>query len=189
MQEKKGKIKPPKKALVEFKETTIGKKRFFVTKYKGVWLIPTRHSPIPKKKNKYLIFLPTKESYPEFMDGKSVYYVKIIKSEEKNGIEIFRNTYIPHFLLRKFNKNKATILFNGPGERFGSYFVLVCVKNKNEEGIAKRFLKKNLLVEEKVENGRVFADRIIEINVSNLQELSQIETILSCDLPKLLSET
>lgn len=176
----------PQKIVVEFNEKIeIRGKKVPAARYKGILLI-SKKSFVPRQNKEYLVFLPAiMENFPFYVNGESVYSVKIIKSEEIKRLEVFKNTYILHSLLRKFNKKEAVILFNEPNERYDSYFVLVYVKNINKEEIIKRFLRKNLLLKKRIEA----KDGVIKLIINHSEDMVYINTILFHDLPNILSET
>ena len=141
-----------RKATVRFKnETKIMGKIVPIAEYQvknnseTVFFIPKKGTPAPKKNELCLVFLPI-DRFPFCLDEKSFYFVKIIWPEIVGGIKVFKNIFIPDSELKKLSNDKIVVTITDPEGRHRTSLLRVVTNGDNREMI-KRFIEKNLLIE------------------------------------------
>jgi hypothetical protein len=184
----------PEMALVRFDEwikTKGRKERVMAAEYTGtncfgkVWkvlLVSNNGSAVPEWNKQYLVFLPKKHYYSNiYYNAVSVFRVKVIMPETVGEIKVFNNIFIPAPLFKNFNGSKTMVIIRDPdleGEHKTS--LLRIITNNGNEEIVKRFVKKNLLLEDI----KVKKSGIIEA----VTEESEDPDFLKNDFLKLLSD-
>ena len=145
-----------------------------------LFFIPAKGTSIPDKSEPYLVLLPS-----FYYDEKSIYSVKIIKSERVGEIKIFNNIFISGDLFKSINGNKVAVIIMDPGGEHKTLLLRIAINNDNRK-IVGRFIVKNLLLEHtqvRVKNG------IIEIILEPLEDFNYLRNEFLKHLSGELSET
>lgn len=161
-----------RKAAVMFNDVIeIGEKEVPIAEYKGddtskkIFFIPAGGTLEIRRDEQYLVFLPT-DKRPFYVDGKTIYSVRIIWPEIVGETEVFNNIFIPDDELKKFSNGKIVVIIIDPKKGHPTSLLRITTNNDNEETI-ERFVKKNLLLKDiwVKENGVLEA--IVESSESN----------------------